>query len=130
MAEKNERIYTVPLRKAFDYSHKKRARKAVKLVSSFVSRHMKAPLASVRISEGVNSAIWKRGISSPPRRIKIRAVREGDKVTAYLMDEKPGEAKAKKEKKKGGEKKPEGKKEEKKEPEKKPEPEEKEPEKK
>jgi len=106
MAEKTERIYTIPLRKAFDYSHKKRARKAVKLVYAFLARHMKTDEKNVRISEATNSLIWKRGITSPPRRIKVRVVREGEKAVAYLMDEKPGETKVKgKAEKKAGEKK-------------------------
>ncbi|GEM_PF-536357 len=107
MAEKTERIYTIPLRKAFDYSHKKRARKAVKLVYAFLARHMKTDEKNVRISEATNSLIWKRGITSPPRRIKVRVVREGEKAVAYLMDEKPGETKVRGK----AEKKAEGKKE-------------------
>ena len=98
MAEKTERIYTVPLRKAYDYTRTKRARKAVKLLRAFLARHMKTGQENVFISEAVNSRIWKRSISHPPRKIKVRVLKEGEKATAYLMEEKPG---AKAEEKKG-----------------------------
>ncbi|MBD3397864.1 hypothetical protein GF412_01800 [Candidatus Micrarchaeota archaeon] len=149
-----ERIYVVPFRSVYDSPRTRRSRKAVKTLRSFISRHMKAEESEVAISEGVNRLIWKRGIQKPPRKIKVRAVKSGDRVVVSLLDEKVDESKAevpktkekkeqkppeqakekgetpaeKKEKKPGPakeEKAPEPKKEEKKEPEKKPEEEEK-----
>jgi large subunit ribosomal protein L31e len=96
-----ERIYVVPLRRAYETPRTKRSRKAVKILRSFISRHMKAEEMDVAISEGVNSLIWKRGIQKPPRKIKVRAVKNGEKVVVSLLDEKvkAGEAKEPKPKK-------------------------------
>jgi large subunit ribosomal protein L31e len=91
-----ERIYTIPLRSAYEAVRGKRSRKAVKIVRSFISRHMKAEIGEVSISEGVNSLIWKRGIQKPPRKIKVRAVKSGEGVSVLLIDEKVGEAKVEK----------------------------------
>ena len=88
-----ERVYTIPLGDAYDYSRVKRARRAVKMARSFLSRHMKAEPENVRISGGINELIWGRGMQKPPRKIKVRAVKEGARVLAYLMDEKVGEEK-------------------------------------
>ncbi len=88
-----ERVYTIPLGEAYDYSRVKRARRAVKMVRSFLSRHMKAEASNVRISEATNELIWGRGMQKPPRKIKVRAVKDGARVLAYLMDEKVGEEK-------------------------------------
>jgi len=88
-----ERIYVVPLRAAYDTPRTRRSRKAVKMLRSFISRHMKAEEANVAISEGVNSLIWKRGIQKPPRKIKVRAVKSGDRVVVSLLDEKVEEKK-------------------------------------
>ncbi|MBN2122403.1 50S ribosomal protein L31e [Candidatus Micrarchaeota archaeon] len=91
-----ERIYTIPLRGAYEGVRTKRSRKAVKIVRAFISRHMKAGLEAVSISEEVNKAIWKRGIQKPPRKIKVRAVKGADVVNVLLVDEKAGDAKARK----------------------------------
>ncbi len=89
-----ERIYVIPLRKAYDTPPRtKRSRKAVKIVRKFISRHMKAEETDVSISEGVNSLIWKRGIQKPPRKIKVKAVKSGDRVVVSLLDEKVEEKK-------------------------------------
>jgi len=91
-----ERIYTIPLRSAYDAVRGKRSRKAVKIVRGFISRHMKAELENVSMSEEVNKLIWKRGIQKPPRKIKVRAVKAGENVSVLLVDEKVEEAKVEK----------------------------------
>ncbi len=80
-----ERIYTIPLRRAWISTRKKRAPKAIRLVKSFIQRHMKPEALVVR--NDVNERIWGRGIEKPPRRIRVRAVkdREGT-VTLYLAE--------------------------------------------
>jgi large subunit ribosomal protein L31e len=88
-----ERIYTIPLRGAYEGVRTKRSRKAVKIVRAFISRHMKAEPGEVSISEELNKAIWKRGIQKPPRKIKVRALKGAEGVSVLLVDEKASEAK-------------------------------------
>lgn len=80
-----ERTYTIPLRRAWVSPRNKRAPRAIRLVKSFVQRHMKPEALVVR--NEVNERIWSRGIENPPRRIRVRAVkdREGT-VTLYLAE--------------------------------------------
>jgi large subunit ribosomal protein L31e len=81
-----ERIYTIPLRDAFDHVRTKRGKRAVNLIRAFALRHMKAD--DVRVSEGVNSAILRDGIEKPPRRIKVRMVKGDDAlVRVWLIGE-------------------------------------------
>ena len=81
-----ERIYTIPLRDAFEHVRKKRGKRAVKIIQEFALRHMKAD--DVRISEGVNSAILRDGIEKPPRRVKVRMVKGDDAlVRVWLIGE-------------------------------------------
>lgn len=87
MADVLERVYTVPLVRAYETVRTKRARRAVALLKSFVLRHMKAD--DVVISNATNSFIWKRSMQHPPRKLKIRVVKEGQKARVYLQDEKP-----------------------------------------
>ena len=81
-----ERIYTIPLRDAYEHPRNKRGKRAIRLVQAFALRHMKAD--DVRVSEGVNSNILRDGIEKPPRRIKVRMVKGEDAlVRVWLIGE-------------------------------------------
>lgn len=82
---KMERIYTIPLRAVFEAPKPRRANKAVRVVKDFLARHMKAK--DVRIDGSINEALWENSREKPPRRIKVKAVKEEDKVTATLVEE-------------------------------------------
>lgn len=80
-----ERIYTIPLSKAWISPRKKRAPRAMRILRSFIMRHMKPD--SISISGEVNQQIWRRGIEKPPRKIRIRAAKDQDgKVSVYLAE--------------------------------------------
>lgn len=80
-----ERIYTIPLGRAWISPRQKRAPRAVRMVQAFVQRHMKPE--SLVISEEVNKRIWSRGIRKPPRRIRVRAAKDTEgTVTLYLAE--------------------------------------------
>lgn len=92
-----ERIYTIPLSRAWISPRKKRAPRAVRLVKSFIQRHMKV-LAETKVGEEeekerlvisneVNEKLWSRGIEKPPRNIRVRAVKDKEgTVTLYLAE--------------------------------------------
>ena len=69
-----EKFYTINLRDVWTAPRIKRAPKAVRIVKDFVKRRMKVD--DVKISNAVNQEIWKRSIKKPPRKIKIRAVKD------------------------------------------------------
>jgi large subunit ribosomal protein L31e len=94
---KLERIYTVPLGDAYGAVRNKRVPRAVKMVRAFVARHMKAEDERILLSTALNAHLWERSIQKPPRRVKVRLVKEEGTITAYLADEK---AEAKKPEKK------------------------------
>ena len=92
-----ERIYTVPLRRAWDAPPNKRAPKAIRIIKAFVERHMKVSKPILEEEEGeegggriiingeVNERVWKRGIEKPPRRLRIRAAKDEEgNVTVFL----------------------------------------------
>lgn len=87
VSKKLERIYTVPFGKAYDYIRTRRTRRAVKLLRAFLSRHFKVNEEAVRISAGVNDALWRDGIQKPPRKLKVRGVLDEGKLTAWLIGE-------------------------------------------
>jgi len=93
-----ERIYTIPLSKAWISPRKKRAPRAVRIVRSFVQRHMKIETKAkteeeeeeagrLVISDEVNKKLWRRGVEKPPRNIRVRAVKDKEgTVTLYLAE--------------------------------------------
>lgn len=92
-----ERIYTIPLRRAWIMPPNKRAPKAIRIMKAFIQRHMKVGEEAVKeegeeeeggkiiISNEVNQEIWSRGIEKPPRKLRVRAAKDEEgNVTVFL----------------------------------------------
>jgi large subunit ribosomal protein L31e len=109
---KLERIYTIPLGDAYETVRNKRVPRAIKIIRAFVTRHMKADGERIVLSEKLNEFIWAKSIQKPPRRVKVRVIKEDEAIRTYLADEKI-EEKKKEEAKKDEKKEPEAKKSEK-----------------
>ena len=83
-----ERIYTVPLGRAWVAPRYRRAEKAITVLRKFVQRHMKPE--EVVIEPAVNEAIWARGIANPPRKIRVRLSKDDEGfVTVSLAEAEP-----------------------------------------
>jgi large subunit ribosomal protein L31e len=102
---KLERIYTVPLGKANEAARYRRTARAVKLLRAFIARHMKADGERITISAALNGFLWQRSIKKPPKRVKVRLIKDSGMIKAYLADEKVEEPKKKAEEKKEEQKK-------------------------
>ena len=80
-----ERVYTVPLSRAWVSPRKERAPRATRILKAFIMRHMKPE--SIVLSKEVNEQIWRRGIEKPPRNIRVRAVKDRDgKVSVHIAE--------------------------------------------
>ncbi|MFA4820502.1 MAG: 50S ribosomal protein L31e [Candidatus Aenigmatarchaeota archaeon] len=86
MAEKiltTEKIFTIPLREAYKKAHDNRVPYAVRLIKKYLQTHMKAE--TVKMGKHLNEELWTRSISKPPRRVRVKAFKEGDIVKVELM---------------------------------------------
>ncbi len=94
-----ERIYTIPLSKAWIMPANKRAPRAMRMIRSFITKHMKLEARlegeeeeaeeprKLVISNEVNERVWGRGIEKPPRKIRVRAAKDKEgNVTVYLAE--------------------------------------------
>ena len=94
-----ERIYTVPLGKAWIMPPRKRAPRAMRMLRSFMIKHMKLEARKetegeeeeepkkLVISNEVNEKVWGRGVEKPPRKIRVRAAVDKDgNVTVHLAE--------------------------------------------
>ncbi len=76
-----ERVYTIGIRqKMKKYPRWLRAKKSVKYVRKFLSRHMKVDPDNVKIDASINEKLWERGAEKPPARIRVRAVKFDDGI--------------------------------------------------
>jgi large subunit ribosomal protein L31e len=78
-----EKVFNIPLRKAFEEDKSKRAKFASKFVREFLIRHMKTE--NVKIGNSIKDALWKRGIQNIPRKIRIHTTKEEDIVYAEIL---------------------------------------------
>jgi len=93
-----ERVYTIPLGKAWVRPPKKRAPRAMQMIKDFVTKHMKLEmrveeeaekeeLPRLIISNDVNEKVWSRSIEKPPRKIRVRAAKDKEgNVTVFLAE--------------------------------------------
>ena len=85
MAKENEteKIFTIPLREAYKKAEGNRVPYAARLVRKYLQVHMKTE--DVKIGQHLNEELWGRSISRPPRRVRVKAFKDGDVVKAELM---------------------------------------------
>jgi len=82
-----EKFYDLNLRRIWVAPREKRTPRAVRYVRQYAAQRMKTD--NVSLSEETNSLLWSRGISKPPRKIRIRVVKDKEgKVIVF-----PGEGK-------------------------------------
>jgi len=104
MSEENTtRIYTVNLAKAWDTPKYRRTDRVINIIKEFTQHHMQTD--KVKIDQDLNRHIWSRGKTNPPRKIRLRMIKEDDDtvVVSSFIEEKKLESEpiTEKEKKEG-----------------------------
>jgi len=95
-----ERIYTINLSKIYSIGrHRERARKAIKFIKAFTVRHMKTSEEDIILGQDLNEHVWMNGIQNPPRKIKVKMVKD-DTGKVKLTWEAPAKVKVEKKEKK------------------------------
>lgn len=79
----DERIYIIPLAKARRGPRNKWAKKSIRYLREFMTRHFKPE--SLVISQEVNERIWERGIQKPPRKLKVRVTKNIDGLCVVYL---------------------------------------------
>jgi large subunit ribosomal protein L31e len=73
--EFEERVVTVPLRKAKAEAKSRRADKAMTIVREHLAKHFSVAEEHVRLDPSINEAVWERGRGNPPSKLRVRAAR-------------------------------------------------------
>src|SRR4030042_7021961 len=93
MSEDNStRIDTVNLTKAWDTPKYRRTDRVINIIKEFTKRHMQTN--KIKIDQDLNRDIWSRGKRNPPRKIRLRMIKEDDDtvVVSSFIEEKKSES--------------------------------------
>lgn len=80
------RIYTINFSKAWLTPKHKRTDRVVNMIKEFAIKHMKS--SQIRIDQELNRYIWEKGKTNPPRKVRVRIVKdEDDQVIVSLYED-------------------------------------------
>ena len=85
------RIYTINLGKAWDTPQYRRSDRVINIIKEFAEKHMKSE--EIKVDQDLNRQIWKRGKTNPPRKVRVKMIKDDDGVvTVSLYEEAMAEA--------------------------------------
>lgn len=91
MSEENlTRVYTINLGKAWITPVHKRTDRVVNMIREFAEKHMKS--SEIKLDQDLNRQIWSRGKTNPPRKVRVKMVKDEDDVVTVSLYEEPTEA--------------------------------------
>lgn len=80
------RIYTINFSKSWLTPKHKRTDRVVNMIKEFAIKHMKS--SQIKIDQDLNRYIWKKGKTNPPRKVRVRIVKdEDDQVIVSLYED-------------------------------------------
>jgi len=86
--ETTTRVYTINLGKAWITAQHKRTDRVVNMIREFAEKHMKS--TEVKLDQDLNRQLWSRGKTNPPRKVRVKMVKEeGGVVTVSLYEDLP-----------------------------------------
>jgi large subunit ribosomal protein L31e len=82
------RVYTINLGRAWITPQHKRTDRVINMVREFAEKHMKSD--EIKLDQDLNRQIWARGKTHPPRKVRVKMVKDEDGVvTVSLYEESP-----------------------------------------
>src|ERR671939_920123 len=84
--ESLSRVYTINLGKAWLTPRYRRTDRVINMVREFAIKNMKSD--EVKIDQDLSRHIWARGKTNPPRKVRVKMIKdEDDVVTVSLYEE-------------------------------------------
>lgn len=84
------RLYTINLGKAWITPQYRRTDRIINIVKDFAKRHMKTD--DIKIDQDLNRQIWSRGKTNPPRKVRVKMVKDEDETVIVSLYEVTKEA--------------------------------------
>src|SRR5688572_24223334 len=87
------RVYTINLGRAWLTPEHKRTDRVINMIREFATKHMKSD--EIKLEQELNRQIWSRGKTNPPRKVRVKMVKDEDGVvTVSLYEDVPAAAEA------------------------------------
>ena len=87
------RVYTINLGRAWITPEHKRTDRVINMIREFATKHMKSD--EVKLEQDLNRQIWSRGKTNPPRKVRVKMVKDEDGVvTVSLYEDVPASTEA------------------------------------
>jgi large subunit ribosomal protein L31e len=82
------RVYTINLGRAWLTPQYKRTDRVINMIREFATKHMKSD--EIKLEQDLNRQIWSRGKTNPPRKVRVKMVKDEDGVvTVSLYEDQP-----------------------------------------
>lgn len=79
------RIYTINFSKAWLTPKHKRTDRVINMIKEFAIKHMKS--SQIKIDQELNRYIWEKGKTNPPRKVRVRIVKDDDEQVIVSLYE-------------------------------------------
>ena len=79
------RIYTINFSKAWLTPKHKRTDRVINMIKEFATKHMKS--SQIKIDQELNRYIWEKGKTNPPRKVRVRIVKDDDEQVIVSLYE-------------------------------------------
>ena len=86
------RVYTINLGRAWLTPQHKRTDRVVNMIREFAQKHMKSD--EVKLEQELNRQVWLRGKTHPPRKVRVKMVKDEDGVVTVSLYEDTAEVAA------------------------------------
>lgn len=79
------RVYTINLGRAWLTPEHKRTDRVINMIREFATKHMKSD--EIKLEQELNRQIWARGKTHPPRKVRVKMVKDEDGVVTVSLYE-------------------------------------------
>lgn|SRR6185503_19283578 len=79
------RVYTINLGRAWLTPEHKRTDRVINMIREFATKHMKSD--EIKLEQDLNRQIWSRGKTHPPRKVRVKMVKDEDGVVTISLYE-------------------------------------------
>jgi large subunit ribosomal protein L31e len=79
------RIYTINFSKAWLTPKHRRTDRVINMIKEFAIKHMKS--SQIKLDQELNRYIWQKGKTNPPRKVRVRIVKDEDEQVIVSLYE-------------------------------------------
>lgn len=84
------RVYTINLGRAWITPVHKRTDRVINIIREFAEKNMKS--SEIKLDQDLNRQVWARGKTNPPRKVRVKMVKDEDDVVTVSLYEEPVES--------------------------------------